>query len=106
MLNEKQRTAVEHWKGPCLTIAPPGSGKTKCLVERVVHLIRVHHVKPGNILVLTFTNEAAREMKDRFIGEFSSYENLPFFGTFHSLFFQILKEEYSYHQSNILKQQH
>ena len=105
MLNEKQRTAVEHWKGPCLTIAPPGSGKTKCLVERVVHLIGVHHVKPGNILVLTFTNEAAREMKDRFIGEFSSYENLPFFGTFHSLFFQILKEEYSYHQSNILKQQ-
>lgn len=93
MRNENQTLAVEHYLGPCLTIAPPGSGKTKCLVERVLFLIKNKQVPPDKILVLTFTKEAACEMKERFCRECSSCEKLPFFGTFHSLFYFILKEE-------------
>ncbi|MCR5546202.1 MAG: ATP-dependent helicase [Lachnospiraceae bacterium] len=102
MLNEYQKQAVEHFRGPCLTIAPPGSGKTKCLVERVMHLIWVHHCEPDKILVVTFTKDAACEMKERFCKEFSSDEKLPFFGTFHSLFYHILKEEYHLGHASIM----
>ena len=104
MLNENQKLAVEHYMGPCLTIAPPGSGKTKCLVERVANLIKEHHVLPDNILVLTFTKDAACEMKDRFCREYFSYEKMPFFGTFHSLFYNILKEDAGLSGAKILSQ--
>ena len=104
MLNENQKLAVEHFMGPCLTIAPPGSGKTKCLVERVAFLIKEHHVLPDKILVLTFTKEAACEMKERFCREYSSYEKMPFFGTFHSLFYYILKEETGLSGGQIISQ--
>ncbi|MCR4674088.1 MAG: ATP-dependent helicase, partial [Lachnospiraceae bacterium] len=103
MLNENQKLAVEHYLGPCLTIAPPGSGKTKCLVERVVHLITVHHIKPDKILVVTFTKDAACEMKERFCKEFTSDGGMPFFGTFHSLFFHILKVEGYYSSKDIIQ---
>ena len=102
MLNENQKEAVNHLYGPCLVIAPPGSGKTKCLVERVVHLISVHHQAPEKILVVTFTKDAACEMKERFCKQFVSHGKLPFFGTFHSLFLSILKEEYSITSQNII----
>ena len=102
MRNEKQILAIEHFTGPCLVVAGPGSGKTKCLVERVYHLIDVHHISPDKILVLTFTKDAAKEMKDRFLKQSSCVTKIPFFGTFHSFFYTILKEEYHFTNENII----
>jgi DNA helicase II / ATP-dependent DNA helicase PcrA len=91
-LNEPQRQAVETTDGPVMIIAGAGSGKTRVLTYRIVHLIQ-KGIDPFNILALTFTNKAAREMKDR-IGRIAGAEakNL-WMGTFHSVFAKILRAE-------------
>ncbi len=85
-LNEPQRQAVLHRDGPCLTLAGPGSGKTAVLVRRCGYLIDVHGVDPAHILAVTFTNKAAREMRERLaklIGPKRAEKIVA--GTFHSL---------------------
>ncbi len=92
-LNKEQRQAVEHEKGPLLIIAGPGAGKTSTLTHRIAYLIKNRNVSPGNILAVTFTNKAALEMKDRLKLLVDDPKSLPFVATFHSLCFQILKNE-------------
>jgi DNA helicase-2/ATP-dependent DNA helicase PcrA len=92
-LNDPQREAVLHSSGPLLIFAGAGSGKTNVLTRRIAYLIRELHVRPYNILAMTFTNKAAREMKDRIttlVGETVSKDLWA--GTFHSLCARILRE--------------
>jgi DNA helicase-2/ATP-dependent DNA helicase PcrA len=92
-LNESQKQAVINCEGPSLVIAGAGAGKTRVLTYRIVHLLR-NGVKPGKILALTFTNKAAREMKER-ISRIVSPEisRYLWMGTFHSIFAKILRME-------------
>lgn len=89
-LNSDQQAAVTRTDGPVLILAGAGSGKTKVLTYRVVYLIEKKHIDPANILMLTFTNKAAKEMKDR-ISKLLTANSLPFAGTFHSLCVKILR---------------
>ncbi len=78
--------------GPCEVIAGPGSGKTLVLTERILYLLEHFRLKPSQILVLTFSRSAAEEMKERFLKKSGEKNRSVRFGTFHSVFFHILKE--------------
>ncbi|MDE2001669.1 MAG: UvrD-helicase domain-containing protein, partial [Patescibacteria group bacterium] len=94
-LNERQHEAVTHGNGPLLIAAGAGSGKTRTLTSRVLHLL-ASGVDPSTIIAITFTNKAAKEMRKRIAdSEWQAKHNgpIPFIGTFHSLGVQILKEE-------------
>lgn len=101
-MNEAQKHAVEHQTGPCLVLAGPGSGKTTVITNRINFLIK-HGVNPSNILVITFTKAAANEMKERF-QRINGKNQLVSFGTFHAVFFQILKYAYHYKAENIVRE--
>ena len=91
-LNPAQRAAVEALDGPVLMLAGAGTGKTKALTARIVHLLSTGRARPNEILAVTFTNKAAREMKlrvGRMLGEVA--EGMPWMGTFHSLSVKILR---------------
>ena len=92
-LNDKQLEAVEHKDGPCLVLAGAGSGKTKVLTQRIINLID-SGVSPYNILAITFTNKAAKEMRNRVENELGSITDSIFIGTFHSFGLRILRENY------------
>jgi len=91
-LNPPQREAVEALEGPVLMLAGAGTGKTKALMARVAHLVTTHTARPNEILAVTFTNKAAREMKER-LGKtpFDLREPIRWMGTFHSLSVKILR---------------
>lgn len=93
-LNPNQQKAVNHIKGPMLVLAGAGSGKTKVLTNRIANLIE-NGVSPYNILAITFTNKAAKEMKDRVVNLIGDSANNIQISTFHSLGVKILKENYT-----------
>ncbi|MEO1911178.1 MAG: UvrD-helicase domain-containing protein [Paracoccus sp. (in: a-proteobacteria)] len=91
-LNAAQRAAVEALDGPVLMLAGAGTGKTRALTTRIAHLLMLGKARPGQLLAVTFTNKAAREMKERIarlLGE--TVEGMPWLGTFHSISVKILR---------------
>ncbi len=91
-LNPEQREAVETLDGPVLVLAGAGTGKTRVLTTRIAHILSLGRARPGEILAVTFTNKAAREMKERvghMVGQI--VEGMPWLGTFHSIGVKILR---------------
>lgn len=99
--NEEQKRAVMHGDGPMLLLAGPGSGKTTVLTGRIKYMTDELGIKPGSILVVTFTKAAANEMKARFERMAGALRGVTF-GTFHSVFFWILRNSYGYRVSDIV----
>lgn len=120
-IDKIQQQAIEHKDGPMMVLAGPGSGKTTVITHRVKYLIEEHHVNPADILVITFTKAAALEMKERFFRLMASENTKGWgntngiqidpqtypvtFGTFHAVFFMILKHAYRYKSSDIVQEE-
>ena len=92
-LNKEQTAALRHEEGPLLVVAGPGTGKTKTLTQRIVYLVKERRVAPENILALTFTQKAAKEMRERVKADLERGK-LPFIGTFHAWCFKLLEKYY------------
>ncbi|MGH6788091.1 MAG: ATP-dependent helicase, partial [Pseudolabrys sp.] len=91
-LNPEQRLAVETLDGPVLVLAGAGTGKTRVLTTRIAHILNLGRARPSDILAVTFTNKAAREMKDRvgrMVGQI--VEGMPWLGTFHAIGVKVLR---------------
>lgn len=100
--NDAQKRAIEHVDGPMIVLAGPGSGKTTVITHRVKFLIETAGVAPSGILVVTFTKAAASEMKNRFL-KLTGQKSAPVsFGTFHAVFFTILKHAYGFTAASVL----
>ena len=100
--NPTQQRAIAHLSGPMMVLAGPGSGKTSVIVERTAYMINEGGISPSNILVVTFSRAAAKEMKERFLS-FTGQQYTPVtFGTFHGVFYGILKQAYGFTAANIL----
>ncbi len=91
-LNPAQRAAVEQMDGPVLMLAGAGTGKTRALTARIVHLLNTGRARPNEVLAVTFTNKAAREMKNR-VGQMlgQPVEGMPWLGTFHAICVKLLR---------------
>ena len=94
--------AIRFTEGPALVLAGPGSGKTFVTVERIRHLLTHHKVEPEHILVITFTRAAALEMQERFFKLMESSKPAVWFGTFHAIFYYILRQSSQYRDYTIL----
>lgn len=103
-LSKEQLAAVWHKDGPALVLAGPGSGKTTVITERIRYLIEKYHILSSKILVITFTKAAAKEMRERFYHLCPKGRNVCF-GTFHSVFFMILKHAYGYRAEHIVQEE-
>ena len=103
-LTEAQSRAVAHGSGPCLCLAGPGSGKTTVITQRTKYLVQKLGVNPMEILVITFTKAASVEMRERFQRLMGGRYCPVTFGTFHAVFFQMLKSAYRYTAANILRE--
>jgi len=97
--SSNQKKAIEHGAGPLMVLAGPGSGKTFVITHRIKYLIEGSGINPAHILVVTFSRAAAKEMKDRF--EKLIGKTLVTFGTFHSVFFNLLKTAYGFSAEQI-----
>ena len=104
-LNPSQVQAVIHKDGPWMVRAGPGSGKTLTITKRIEYLIGKHHVSPEEILVITFTKAASIEMKERFVRLCGQKAGPVTFGTFHGIYYGILKWAYRMNASNILSEE-
>ncbi len=102
-ISHAQSRAIAHGAGPAIVLAGPGSGKTLVITQRTKYLIEQHHVNPQEILVITFTKAAAEEMRGRF--QAASDARGVTFGTFHAVFFGILRHAYHYTAANILSEE-
>ena len=102
--NEAQKIAIAHRKGPMMVLAGPGSGKTTVITNRAKALVEECGVKPERILVITFTKAAATQMKLRFERLMGAPCGVNF-GTFHAVYFKILKYAYHYDASCIIKEE-
>jgi DNA helicase-2/ATP-dependent DNA helicase PcrA len=102
-MNQAQREAIQHKDGPMLVLAGPGSGKTMVITERTKYLIRECHVPENRILVITFAKAAASEMKERFLADMDVERTGVNFGTFHAIFFTILRYAYRLTAHNIAR---
>ena len=104
--NQSQQTAILHKDGPMLVLAGPGSGKTAVITQRTIQLIKEYNVDSANILVITFTKAAANEMKQRFLRQMGVAKTPVTFGTFHAVFFMVLKYAYGFSGSNIVAEEY
>lgn len=102
---KSQSMAVRHKDGPLLVLAGPGSGKTTVVTRRVQYLVQKCDISPSSILVITFTKAAASEMKERFLRLMGEDHTSVSFGTFHAIFFGILKLSYGFTANNILREE-
>jgi DNA helicase-2/ATP-dependent DNA helicase PcrA len=103
-VNDAQYEAITFGDGTMLVLAGPGSGKTFTVTQRIKYLIENHNVKPEDILVITFTKAAAMEMQERFVGLNGGKIYPVNFGTFHAIFFQILRYTYKFTAENIIRE--
>lgn len=103
--NPSQTEAILHKDGPMLVLAGPGSGKTLVITERTRYLVKKYGINPANILVITFTKAAASEMKERFTRLMGNVHCPVTFGTFHAVFFSVLKQAYHYKAENIIREE-
>ena len=103
-LSSEQIQATMHNEGPLMVLAGPGSGKTLVITHRTKNLIEQYGINPNRILVITFTKAAATQMKDRFDKLTGKNYSAVNFGTFHSVFFTILRYAYKYTVDNIIKE--
>lgn len=103
--NPSQKKAIAHVAGPMMVLAGPGSGKTSVIVERIADLIQEREIPAASILVVTFSRAAAREMKERYLKRTDRSRTEVTFGTFHSIFYGILKAAYHLESGNILSEE-
>ena len=102
--SKAQTQAIMHKDGPMMVLAGPGSGKTTVITHRVQYLTKEYGIDPGDILVITFTRAAAGEMRERYEALTGGGSRVTF-GTFHSIFFRILKLAYRYTADNIVREE-
>ena len=101
-LNKAQQKAACHFQGPCMVLAGPGSGKTLTIAARIENLIKRYKVRPEEILVITFTRYASYEMQNRFKSLMGGVCPPVTFGTFHGIYYGILRWAYGFTSANIL----
>lgn len=102
--SKAQTQAIMHKEGPMMVLAGPGSGKTTVITHRIQYLTKEYGIDPGDILVITFTRAAAEEMRERYEALTGGGSRVTF-GTFHSIFFRILKLAYRYTADNIVREE-
>lgn len=103
-LDQVQEKATRHVNGAAMILAGPGSGKTTVITHRIWNLIKENHIEEKKILVITFTKMAAKQMEERFLKLCNKSQSEVVFGTFHAIFFGILKDVFHYHANDIIKE--